>query len=164
MFTYHLPLRVLLLPEGGDLRYYWLFSQPNFSYYWLLPSSSTNSAWQILSRNKMLFYCHLSPFGDNKLIMNTILMIIAGDNRVIIAVNHAFYCHFTPISWLITCHFLPILLPITCYLSPVTYYLLLITCYLLPVTYYLLLITYYTYHASSESWPYTTNTISYQCF
>ncbi|MCE8491570.1 hypothetical protein [Bacteroides thetaiotaomicron] len=22
VFTYHLPLRVLLLPEGGDLRYY----------------------------------------------------------------------------------------------------------------------------------------------
>ena len=28
VFTYHLPLRVLLLPEGGDLRYYRLFSQP----------------------------------------------------------------------------------------------------------------------------------------
>ena len=27
VFTYHLPLRVLLLPEGGDLRYYRLFSQ-----------------------------------------------------------------------------------------------------------------------------------------
>ena len=24
-----------LLPEGGDLRYYWLFSQPHSRYYWL---------------------------------------------------------------------------------------------------------------------------------
>ena len=32
VFTYHLPLRVLLLPEGGDLRYYRLFSQPHINY------------------------------------------------------------------------------------------------------------------------------------
>ena len=30
MLTYHLPLRVLLLPEGGDLRYYRPFSQSQF--------------------------------------------------------------------------------------------------------------------------------------
>ena len=32
MFTYHLPLRGLLLPEGGELRYYRLFSQPHINY------------------------------------------------------------------------------------------------------------------------------------
>jgi hypothetical protein len=77
----------------------------------------------------MLFYCHLSPLKDNKLIISNHLVIIRGDNRVTIAVNHAFYCHFTPISRLITCHFLPILLPITYDSMPITYYLLLITYY-----------------------------------
>jgi len=28
-------ISILLLREGGELRYYWLFSQPHSRYYWL---------------------------------------------------------------------------------------------------------------------------------
>mgnify|MGYP003369086305 CR=1 FL=1 len=40
MLTYHLPLRVLLLPEGGDLRYYRLFSQSQFQLVLIYQSKS----------------------------------------------------------------------------------------------------------------------------
>lgn len=77
----------------------------------------------------MLFYCHLSPLKDNKLIISNHLVIIRGDNRVTIAIYHTFYCHLSP-----SYH----ILPITYDSMPITYYLLLITYYLLLVTYYLL--------------------------
>lgn len=70
--------------------------------------------------NNILFYCHLSPLEDNKLIISNHLVIIRGDNRVTIAIYHTFYCHLSP-----SYH----ILPITYDSMPITYYLLLITYY-----------------------------------
>ena len=91
--------------------------------------------------NNMLFYCHLSPLKDNKLIISNHLVIIRGDNRVTIAIYHTFYCHLSPSYYL--------LLMIQC--------LLLITCYLLLVTFpYIQPLTLYNkYHILPVSFTYS---------